>query len=134
MAKKTVTFLLFLLAFLTVLNLNSANLLAQATGGFVADDKQTKQLSSITGISAFQLGKYGVSVDTVIKIYAAAAVTGSSFQVVFENSDSGVDLPKFYKKYSVSPNMQATSANKYNTLKIQLLGNSQAKDAYTGLN
>ena len=82
-----------------------------------ADAADVKKASELTGVSVSQISKYGLTADQVLQIYSAAAVSGSSFEVVFENSEEGTKLASFYKKYSVSTFAQTQATAKYNKLK-----------------
>ena len=98
-----------------------------------ADAADIKKASELTGVSVSQISKYGLTADQVLQIYSAAAVSGSSFEVVFENSEEGTKLASFYKKYSVSTFAQTTATAKYNKLKSQLGRKEGEKQKYEGV-
>src|SRR3989339_550154 len=74
------------------------------------ETERARRLLTITGLTSSQISKYGISEDIVLQIHAAAVVSGSSFQVVYENSDKGASLTDFYKKYSVSASAQTAAS------------------------
>ncbi|MFH1073571.1 MAG: hypothetical protein V1752_00630 [Candidatus Firestonebacteria bacterium] len=138
MIKKTGVFVFLVFVFLLLVgpNENSVFSAESKTGksGSNFDADQLKKLSYLTGLASSQISKYGLNVDTVLRIYAAAAVSGSSFQVVYENSEEGVNIPAFYKKYSVSVYAQTTAAEKYNKLRAELVKTEETKQTYADIN
>ncbi|OGF48269.1 MAG: hypothetical protein A2231_08250 [Candidatus Firestonebacteria bacterium RIFOXYA2_FULL_40_8] len=132
MIKKTG--LVLLLVF--VLLLSGERLFAQAAAPAIPED-QLKKLSSITGMSSSQINTYALSADQFMNVYAAAVISGNSFQVVYDNSDKGLAIPKYFKKYNVTLFTQTKVTEKFNKMKEQV-GKGQAAaaaaaDSYAGI-
>ncbi len=96
--------------------------------------KDLAKLARLTGLSTSTLQKYDLDTPATLRVYTLAVVSGNSFDTIYQNTDFGMNLPKFYQRNNVTTAIQDEALAKFNKLNAEFSKVAFVKDTYEGVN